>query len=113
MSAWAMAISAAINAVVTPIHTTTVSDDVTPLIAPNEKSGYTRATRNTPAATIVAAWINALTGVGPSIASGNQTWSGNWPDFPTAPEKIRSAINVALDPMARSPTASRQPLPLS
>ena len=28
--------------------------------------------------TIVAAWMSALTGVGPSIASGSQTWSGNW-----------------------------------
>ena len=62
---------------------------------------------------MVAAWINALTGVGPSIASGNQTCSGNWPDFPTAPEKISSAMNVALEPIARSPAVSRQPLPLS
>src|SRR5437667_191639 len=46
MSACAIAMSAAINAVVTPIHTTTVSDAVTPLIAPNEKTGYTRATSN-------------------------------------------------------------------
>ena len=30
-----------------------------------------------PAVTIVAAWISAETGVGPSIASGSQTWSGN------------------------------------
>ena len=29
-------------------------------------------TRKTPAVTIVAAWIKADTGVGPSIASGNQ-----------------------------------------
>src|SRR6266576_5463050 len=96
ISGCAMAMSAAISAVVTPIQTTTVREDVTPLSAPNEKSGYTRATRNTPAATIVAAWINALTGVGPSIASGNHTCRGNWPDFPTAPQKISSAMNVAL-----------------
>jgi hypothetical protein len=31
----------------------------------------------TPAVTIVAAWINADTGVGPSIASGNQIYKGN------------------------------------
>src|SRR5204862_3400084 len=98
MSGCAIAMSAAINAVVTPIHTTTVSDDVIPLMAPNENTGYTRATRNTPAATIVAAWISALTGVGPSIASGNQTCSGNCPDLPIAPQKISSAINVALAP---------------
>src|ERR1700757_3839639 len=97
-SAFAIAMSAAMSAVVTPIQTTTVSEDVTPLIAPNEKSGYTRATRKTPAATIVAAWINALTGVGPSIASGNQTCSGNCPDLPAAPQKISSAIKVALAP---------------
>ena len=41
-------------------------------------SGVQRATRYTPAVTIVAAWIKALTGVGPSIASGSQTCSGNW-----------------------------------
>ena len=35
--------------------------------------------------TIVAAWMRALAGVGPSIASGNQTCSGNWADLPTAP----------------------------
>ena len=44
---------------------------------------------NTPAVTIVAAWISALTGVGPSIASGNQTCSGNWADLPTAPQKSK------------------------
>ena len=27
--------------------------------------------------TIVAAWINADTGAGPSMASGNQVWSKN------------------------------------
>ena len=31
-----------------------------------------RTTMNTPAVTMVAAWIRALTGVGPSIASGSQ-----------------------------------------
>ena len=30
-----------------------------------------------PAVTIVAAWIRAETGVGPAIASGNQTYKGN------------------------------------
>ena len=32
-----------------------------------------RAIMYTPAVTIVAAWISALTGVGPTIASGSQT----------------------------------------
>src|SRR5438067_11563912 len=105
--------SEAISAVMTPIDTTTVSEGVTPLIAPNEKSGYTRATRNTPAATMVAAWMSALTGVGPSIASGNQTWSGNCPDLPTAPQKIRSAVNMALAPTATSMAHSGQSRQLS
>ena len=48
-------------------------------------SGSERATRKTPAVTIVAAWMSADTGVGPSIASGSQTCSGNCADLPTAP----------------------------
>src|SRR5690242_4014494 len=34
---------------------------------------------------MVAAWMRAETGVGPSIASGSQACSGNWPDLPHAP----------------------------
>ena len=30
--------------------------------------------------------------MGPSIASGSQTWSGNWALLPTAPQKTRKAI---------------------
>ena len=37
------------------------------------RSGNMRMTAYTPADTIVAAWIMALTGVGPSMASGSQT----------------------------------------
>ena len=48
-------------------------------------SGNARATKNTPALTIVAAWIKAETVVGPSIASGSHTCSGNCADFPTEP----------------------------
>jgi hypothetical protein len=47
--------------------------------------------RNTPAATMVAAWISALTGVGPSIASGSQTWSGNWPGLARRPAEDQQA----------------------
>ena len=61
-------------------------------------TGKNRATRKTPAATIVAAWISALTGVGPSIASGSHVCSGNWPDLPTAPAKMPAAIQVATPP---------------
>ena len=41
--------------------------------------------KKTPAVTIVAAWIKAETGVGPSIASGSQVWSPIWADLPTEP----------------------------
>ena len=53
-----------------------------------------RATRKTPAATIVAAWMSAEVGVGPSIASSSQTWSGNCPDFPIGPMKSSRPITV-------------------
>ena len=49
---------------------------------------------------MVAAWISADTGVGPSIASGSHTCSGSWADLPTAPENSSSAITVAV-PLAR------------
>ena len=45
---------------------------------------------------MVAAWISAETGVGPSIASGSQTCSGICADLPHAPMKSRSAMPVAV-----------------
>jgi hypothetical protein len=46
-----------------------------------------------PAVTIVAAWINAETGVGPAMASGNQVYKGICADFPVAPmNKAKAAI---------------------
>lgn len=47
-----------------------------------------------PAVTIVAAWISAEIGVGPSIESGSQTWNGNWADLPIAPTKRKRQIAV-------------------
>ncbi len=44
-----------------------------------------RATMKMPAVTMVAAWISAEIGVGPSIESGSQTCSGNWALLPIAP----------------------------
>ena len=40
-----------------------------------------------PAATIVAAWISAEAGVGPSMASGSQSWNGSWADLPATPKR--------------------------
>ena len=58
-------------------------------------SGDRRATMKTPAVTIVAAWIRAETGVGPSIASGNQVWRGICADFPIAPINRRMQARVS------------------
>ena len=60
-------------------------------------SGKNLATKNTPAVTIVAEWINAETDVGPSIASGNHEWNGNCADLPIAPSRNPSAIQDATD----------------
>ena len=57
-------------------------------------SGNMRPIRNTPAATIVAAWIIAETGVGPAIASGSQMCSGNWADLPIVPPKAKRPATV-------------------
>ena len=51
---------------------------------------------------MVAAWISAETGVGPSIASGNQACSGNWPDLPHAPSSS-SRVIATSDPESTSP----------
>ena len=68
MSSWAQAMVAAKSAVRAPTQATTSS-------APGARPriGLTRQSRYTPAVTIVAAWISADTGVGPSIASGSHT----------------------------------------
>ena len=59
--------------------------------------GEVRAIKNTPAVTIVAAWIKADTGVGPSIASGSQVCNPNCADFPTAPiNKKKHIIEIKL-----------------
>ena len=56
------------------------------------KIGEHLTTKKTPAVTMVAAWIKADTGVGPSIASGNQVWRNICADFPIAPINKRIQI---------------------
>ena len=51
---------------------------------------------NTPAVTMVAACIKADTGVGPSIASGNQVCKPICADLPMAPINNNKLINVIL-----------------
>ena len=58
----------------------------------NSSTGEKRATRNTPAVTIVAAWMRAETGVGPSIASGSHTCRPSCADLPIAPMNNRMPI---------------------
>src|SRR5438309_4620934 len=52
---------------------------------------FVRVTMNTPAVTIVAACINADTGVGPAMASGSQIKSGICALLPVAPMNRPSA----------------------
>ena len=58
----------------------------------NSNKKEQRTIKKTPAVTIVAAWIKAETGVGPSIASGNHVCKPNWADFPIAPKKRNIVI---------------------
>ena len=67
MSVWTSPMVAANNAVAAPMTAT----------VPSAKGAWSnrtlvRAIMYTPAVTMVAAWMSAETGVGPSIASGSQ-----------------------------------------
>src|SRR6478736_6094030 len=54
-----------------------------------------RHSKYTPAVTMVAAWIRALTGVGPAIASGNQTYNGSCALLPAQPRNNAKPTKVA------------------
>ena len=56
--------------------------------------GDSRATMKTPAVTMVAAWIRAETGVGPSMASGSQVCRPSCADLPMAPTNNKRQITV-------------------
>src|SRR5262245_58410585 len=91
MSRCTSAVVPATNAVSAPIVPITAS---TCGLAAN--SGFNRTTRYTPAVTIVAAWINADTGVGPAIASGSQVNSGICADLPVQPPNKHSAASASI-----------------
>jgi NADH-quinone oxidoreductase subunit L len=80
---------AAKKAVDAPTNATTIkaTSDIS-------KTGENLATIKTPAVTMVAAWIKADTGVGPSMASGSQVCNPNWADFPIAPKNKRRQAKV-------------------
>src|SRR5213595_717487 len=84
-------IEAANIAVVAPMKVTKVC-----AVGASSNNGDRRATMYTPAVTMVAAWMSAETGVGPSIASGNHVWSESWADLPHAPMNRSSAMPVAV-----------------
>src|SRR3954447_14388056 len=95
------------------IGTVAASTSVTqPPIAPTSaavgaqrKITCVRAIRYTPAVTIVAAWISAETGVGPSMASGSHVCSGTWADLANAPTSSRQ------QPATRSPSLREKSCP--
>src|SRR6266436_1343794 len=70
-------------------------------------NGLARATRYTPAVTMVAAWMSALTGVGPSIASGNHIYNGNCADLAahaTKSSKQTTVVTPLEDAWLKTPT---------
>ena len=60
--------------------------------------GESRQTMKTPAVTMVAAWISAETGVGPSMASGSQVCRPICADLPMAPMNSRMQTMVSAWP---------------
>src|SRR6187455_122044 len=80
------------NAVVAPMNSTVFS-----AVSDSSYSGDMRATMKMPAVTIVAAWISAEIGVGPSIESGSHTCSGTWADLPMAPMNRQMQMTVSAD----------------
>jgi hypothetical protein len=71
MSDWLVAMVAATKAVAPPMPATHHRP-----VELRARTGLILTKRYTPAVTIVAAWIRAETGVGPSMASGSQLKSG-------------------------------------
>ena len=63
-------------------------------VSDSSNSGDMRATMKMPAVTMVAAWISAEIGVGPSIESGSHTCSGACADLPIAPMNNRMQTTV-------------------
>lgn len=61
----------------------------------NSKQKNIKLTSKIPQTTKVAAWINAETGIGPSIASGNHICNPNWVDLENA-HKIKKIKNTLI-----------------
>lgn len=104
MSSFAQPTIAPKSSVTAPTMVTTSWASGAPL-----KTAAERTIRYTPAVTIVAAWIRAETGVGPSIASPSQDCSGTWADLPHAASSSISAIAVSLPSVALPTEANTGP----
>src|SRR4051794_31630748 len=84
-----------------PIHapksSVTVPTTTTAVLAADDwaKIAWLRVIRYTPAVTMVAAWIRADTGVGPSMASSSQDCSGTCADLPQAANSSSRPSTVA------------------
>ena len=94
MSVWTKARAAAMRIVMPPMTATRFTSDPR-MFNPSKNTGYSRATRNTPATTMVEECSSDETGVGPAMASGSQVWSGNWPDLPIAAMNSATAAAVS------------------
>ena len=92
MSFCATATVAAYNAVAAPMQAMTIGAHE----YDSCRTGLMRVIKNTPDVTMVAAWMRAETGVGPSIASGNQRYNGSCALLPHAPTNSSNAIAVAV-----------------
>src|SRR6185295_11762854 len=92
MSFWTMPRNAMNSAVVAPMIVTNAS-----AVSDSSNSGLIRATMKMPAVTIVAAWISAEIGVGPSIESGSHTCNGTCALLPIAPMNRQMQMTVASD----------------
>src|SRR5947199_9133954 len=95
MAYWTMAINAMKKAVMAPMTITNES-----AASESSKSGDMRATMKMPGVTIVAAWLRAEIGVGPSIESGSHTCSGNCALLPIAPMKRQMQMIESTDQSA-------------
>src|SRR3974390_786288 len=98
MSSWAHAMVAANSAVATPMIAT-----VHWVAELKWTMGALRHIRYTPAVTMVAAWMRADTGVGPSMASASHGNRGIWADLPTAATNSSRQMAVTV-PGDRAPT---------
>ena len=77
------------KAVMAPITSTKLR-----AVSESSNNGDMRATMKIPAVTMVAAWIRAEMGVGPSMESGSQTCRGTCADLPMAPMNRQMQITV-------------------